>query len=105
MCAAAGCRPARNRFRCTGSLGRAGCPADAAEWRSTALEHGDVPCDTEGGVMVMTADAHFNGSIEGSALVWIAANAVGSDALPTDLADEHDHYLYGQPKKGSGARN
>ena len=32
-------------------------------------------------------------------LAWVAANAVDSDALPTDLADQHDHYLYGRPKK------
>jgi hypothetical protein len=31
-----------------------------------------------------------------SALTWIAANAVDSEALPTDLADRHDHYLYGR---------
>jgi hypothetical protein len=36
---------------------------------------------------------------EESALAWIAANAVDSEALPTDLADQHDHYLYGRPKK------
>jgi hypothetical protein len=30
-----------------------------------------------------------------SALAWLAANAVENDALPTDLADRHDHYLYG----------
>jgi hypothetical protein len=35
---------------------------------------------------------------EESALAWIAANAVDSDALPTDLADQHDHYLYGRTK-------
>jgi len=40
-----------------------------------------------------------NKSSEESALAWIAANAVESDALPTDLADQHDHYLYGRPKK------
>jgi hypothetical protein len=34
-----------------------------------------------------------------SALKWIAANAVDSDALPTNLADQHDHYLYDRPKK------
>jgi hypothetical protein len=34
-----------------------------------------------------------------SALAWLAANAVSSDALPTDLADQHDHYLYGSPVK------
>jgi hypothetical protein len=31
-----------------------------------------------------------------SVLSWLAANAVESDALPTDLADRHDHYLYGR---------
>ncbi len=31
-----------------------------------------------------------------SALTWLAANAVESEALPTDLADRHDHYLYGR---------
>jgi hypothetical protein len=33
---------------------------------------------------------------EDSALAWIAVNAVDSDALPVDLADRHDHYLYGR---------
>ncbi|MGA2724790.1 MAG: hypothetical protein ABSG79_20565 [Bryobacteraceae bacterium] len=32
-----------------------------------------------------------------SALAWLAANAVENDVLPTDLADRHDHYLYGCP--------
>ena len=36
---------------------------------------------------------------EGSALAWLAANALENDALPTDLADQHDHYLYGRPAK------
>ena len=73
----------------------------------------------------MTVNAHFDGKVivpdeplhlrknqalklqiepiedeaEESALAWIAANAVDDDALPTDLADQHDHYLYGRPKK------
>ena len=34
--------------------------------------------------------------LDESALTWIAANAVDSEALPTDLADRHDHYLYGR---------
>jgi hypothetical protein len=34
-----------------------------------------------------------------SALQWLAENAVDDPALPTDLAQEHDHYLYGSPKK------
>ena len=36
---------------------------------------------------------------EDSALTWLAANAVENDDLPTDLADQHDHYLYGCPGK------
>jgi hypothetical protein len=32
-----------------------------------------------------------------SALAWLAANAVENDTLPADLADRHDHYLYGCP--------
>jgi hypothetical protein len=43
----------------------------------------------------------LGGEPEESALAWIAANSVDSDALPTDLAHEHDHYLYGRPKKGN----
>jgi hypothetical protein len=58
----------------------------------------------------MTVKGHFDGKAivpdeplesetEESALAWIAANAVDSEALPTDLADQHDHYLYGRPRK------
>lgn len=42
----------------------------------------------------------IEGETEVSAVAWIAANAVESDALPPDLAEQHDHYLYGRPKKG-----
>ncbi len=31
-----------------------------------------------------------------SVLSWLAANAIDSAALPADLADRHDHYLYGR---------
>lgn len=31
-----------------------------------------------------------------SVLSWLAANAVDSGSLPADLADRHDHYLYGR---------
>ena len=37
--------------------------------------------------------------VEESALSWLAANAVENDVLPADLADQHDHYLYGCPTK------
>lgn len=35
-------------------------------------------------------------SSEESALAWIAANAVDSDAMPADLSNRHDRYLYGK---------
>ena len=34
-----------------------------------------------------------------SALNWLAEHAVDSHACPADLAHQHDHYLYGTPKK------
>lgn len=30
---------------------------------------------------------------------WILANPVDDESLPTDLSYQHDHYLYGTPKK------
>ena len=82
-------------------------------------------CDTEGEVPTVTVNAQFDGKVivpdepldlrpnqavrvqiepladeaDESALAWIAANAVENDPLPVDLADQHDHYLYGPPKK------
>jgi hypothetical protein len=38
--------------------------------------------------------------VDESALAWLAANAVEDDSLPADLADRHDHYLYGCPSPG-----
>jgi len=35
-------------------------------------------------------------SPEESSLAWVADHAVDSDALPVDLADRHDRYLYGR---------
>ena len=34
-----------------------------------------------------------------SALQWLAENAV-DDELPVDLSAQHDHFLYGAPKRG-----
>jgi hypothetical protein len=80
-----------------------------------------------GGIVIVTVTAHFYGkvivpdepldlpphqalilqiqtvggeecaSMEDSVLSWLAANAIDSDALPGDLADRHDHYLYRHP--------
>jgi hypothetical protein len=37
---------------------------------------------------------------EDSALSWLASNAIENDALPADLAERHDHYLYSASMKG-----
>ena len=34
-----------------------------------------------------------------SALTWLAENTGDSPKLPSDLSHQHDHYLYGVPKK------
>jgi hypothetical protein len=44
------------------------------------------------------ADATVKDSPQ-SALQWLAENAV-DDELPVDLSTQHDHYLYGTPKRG-----
>jgi hypothetical protein len=85
----------------------------------------DGQCDTGGRVALVTVNAHFDGEVivpdeplnippnqplivrieqvgedvvpsGESALLWLAANAVDSEALPSDLAHQHDHYLYGR---------
>jgi hypothetical protein len=35
-------------------------------------------------------------TVDGSALMWLAAHASESPTLPTDLADQHDRYLSGK---------
>jgi hypothetical protein len=34
-----------------------------------------------------------------SVLAWLAENPLNGRELPTDLSHQHDHYLYGLPKK------
>ena len=34
-----------------------------------------------------------------SLLADLAEFTITTDGLPTDLADQHDHYLYGNPRK------
>jgi hypothetical protein len=34
-----------------------------------------------------------------SVLAWLAANASDSADVPSDLSHQHDHYLYGVPKR------
>ena len=59
----------------------------------------DEPLDLRPNQALIVQIEPLEGETEESALAWIAANAVDSDALPTDLADQHDHYLYGRPKR------
>ena len=34
-----------------------------------------------------------------SALAWLVANASDNTDVPADLSHQHDHYLYGVPKR------
>ncbi len=61
----------------------------------------DLPLDRSFVVHVETFGGKEPGE-EGasqSALQWRAENAV-DDELPSDLSAQHDHYLYGTPKRG-----
>jgi len=59
----------------------------------------DEPLDLRPNQPLLLQIEPLESETEGSALAWIVANAVDSDALPADLAEQHDHYLYGRPKK------
>lgn len=59
----------------------------------------DEPLDLRPNQALRIQIEPLEGDAEESALAWIATHAVESDELPTDLADQHDHYLYGSPKK------
>jgi len=62
----------------------------------------DEPLDLPKGqlltVRLEVAKKARNGKAK-SVLDWIAENAIDDDSLPTDLSYQHDHYLYGTPKK------
>ena len=60
----------------------------------------DLPRDRTFVVHVESHDGNDEvGQVErGHALEWLAQNAVDDD-LPVDLSAEHDHYLYGTPKR------
>jgi hypothetical protein len=40
-----------------------------------------------------------NGEETRSVFEWLAENAVDDPSIPVDLSFQHDHYLYGTPKK------
>jgi len=58
----------------------------------------DLPVDSRV-VLQVEPEAPISPPLEGSLLEWIEANAVDDPALPSDLSFQHDHYLYGTPKK------
>jgi hypothetical protein len=50
-------------------------------------------------LIVRIEPAHSDRAQQESALNWLAENAVDSPEIPVDLAEQHDHYLYGSPKR------
>jgi hypothetical protein len=36
---------------------------------------------------------------QSSVLQWIESNTIEDQSLPNDLSRQHDHYLYGSPRK------
>ena len=63
------------------------------------VPHGEVHLKPGQDILVRIEADPTQASHEGSALEWLAANAVDSPELPGDLSHQHDHYLYGTPKK------
>jgi hypothetical protein len=60
----------------------------------------DEPVDLPAGQpLVLHIELKAKGKKALSALEWIAANRIKDDNLPSDLAYNLDHYLYGTPKK------
>jgi hypothetical protein len=57
----------------------------------------DEPVDlpTNQALIVQIESVGASEIADDSALAWLEANAVEDDSLPADLADRHDHYLYG----------
>ena len=58
----------------------------------------DLPLDQA--LILRIEQVDGNGGKESeSSLLWMAENAVDDSNLPADLSYQHDHYLYGSPKK------
>jgi hypothetical protein len=61
----------------------------------------DDPVDLRPGqdLIVQIEPAHPDRAQQESALNWLVENSVDSPDIPADLAEQHDHYLYGSPKR------
>ncbi len=57
----------------------------------------DLPRDQA--LIVRIEPVEAIGEAKESSLDWLAEHAVDSPLLPADLAHQHDHYLYGSPKR------
>jgi hypothetical protein len=60
------------------------------------LENG-TPLQEGTRVQVIVPDSLPQGETVGQRLLKLAG--IAGDGLPEDLAENHDHYLYGRPKK------
>ena len=60
----------------------------------------DLPRDQA--LIVRIEPAPGNGQRDAdSVLTWLAEHASDGPNLPSDLSHQHDHYLYGVPKKNT----
>ena len=62
----------------------------------------DEPVDLPRGQTLIAHVERENGrdtAAAGSALDWLFEHAVDDPSVPQDLSYQHDHYLYGTPRK------
>jgi hypothetical protein len=59
----------------------------------------DLPPNQALVVQIETRGAADQPPVRESALAWLAANASENADIPSDLSHQHDHYLYGAPKR------
>jgi hypothetical protein len=59
----------------------------------------DLPVDSELEIVVSTPSTRNGGESALARLAAIAQKHPPNPSLPTDLAEQHDHYLYGTAKR------
>jgi len=59
----------------------------------------DVLDLTPGQDLIVRIEPAPDGAQKESALNWLVENSVDSPEIRADLAEQHDHYLYGSPKR------
>lgn len=58
----------------------------------------DLPCN-EALIVRIERVGDTDSEAADSCLNWLSENSIDAPSLPTDLSHQHDHYLYGSPKK------